>query len=103
LAPVPANEYALATKIYSSLTSGCPVIFAGVGPSIEFLNEAENPDAGVAVPYDVNAAASAMIASASNPLGPASRAKLAHWSAAEFSLRVIAQRVVDECVGFVRG
>jgi glycosyltransferase involved in cell wall biosynthesis len=103
LAPVPANDYALATKIYSSLTSGCPVIFAGVGPSIEFLNEADNPHAGVAVPYDVNVAASAMIAAASNPLGAASRAKLAQWSATEFSLRAIAQRVVDECVGFVRG
>jgi len=103
LSPVPANEYALATKIYSSLASGCPVIFTGVGPTIDFLNASGHEHAGIAVPYDVASTAAAMIAAAKKPLPPASRSKLAAWSAKAFSLQSIAERVVDECVGFVRG
>ncbi len=96
LAPVEANEYALATKVYSSLAAGCPVIFAGVGPTIEFLNDADHPRAGVAMPYDVDQAAEAMLAAAANPLPPEARAELAEWSASRFSLAAIARRVVDE-------
>jgi glycosyltransferase involved in cell wall biosynthesis len=103
LSPVPANEYALATKVYSSIASGCPVIFAGVGPTVAFLNESGHEHAGVAVPYDVGETAAAMIAVSKRPLPTTSRSKLAAWSAAEFSLQAIAERVVDECVGFVRG
>lgn len=103
LTPVPANEYALATKVYSSLAAGCPVIFAGVGPTMEFLNDAGHPRAGVAVPYDADAAAAAMIAAATDPLPPAPRAELAQWSAGQYSLRAIAARVVDESLAIIRG
>ncbi len=96
LAPVDANEYALATKVYSSLAAGCPAIFAGVGPTIEFLNDAGHPRAGVAVGYDVSAAAAAMNAAADAPLHSAARAELAQWSAGQFSLDAIAERVVDQ-------
>lgn len=96
LAPVAPNEYALATKVYSSLAAGCPVIFTGVGPTIAFLDDAGHPRAGVAVPYDVDATAAAMIAAADAPVQPPERAALARWSADEFSLAAIAQRVVDE-------
>jgi glycosyltransferase involved in cell wall biosynthesis len=95
LAPVAPNEYALATKVYSSLAAGCPVIFTGVGPTIEFLGDAGHPRAGVAVPYDVDATAAAMIAAADAPVQPPERAALARWSSEEFSLAGIAQRVVD--------
>ncbi|MCA0217289.1 MAG: glycosyltransferase [Actinobacteria bacterium] len=101
LTPVPANEYALATKVYSSLAAGCPVIFAGVGPTMEFLNDAGHPRAGVAVPYDVTATASAMLAAAAAPLAPDARAELADWSAREYSLRAIAQQVVEESLGLI--
>lgn len=103
LTPVPANEYALATKVYSSLAAGCPVIFAGVGPTMEFLNDAGHPRAGVAVPYDVDATVAAMIAAATDPIPPAARAELAQWSADQYSLRAIAERVVDECLAIIRG
>jgi len=96
LTPVPANEYALATKVYSSLAAGCPVVFAGVGPTMEFLNDAGHPRAGVAVAYDVDATAAAMNAAAAAPLPPRDRAELAQWSAGQYSLSTIAQRVVDE-------
>lgn len=102
LTPVPANEYALATKVYSSLAAGCPVIFAGVGPTMEFLNESEHPAAGVAVRYDVQATAAAMNRAAENPLPAAARAELAEWSAREYSLKAIAQRVVDESLAIIR-
>jgi len=101
LTPVPANEYALATKVYSSLAAGCPVIFAGVGPTMEFLNDAGHPRAGVAVPYDVTATATAMLAAAAAPLPPDARAELAEWSAREYSLRAIAQQVVEESLGLI--
>jgi glycosyltransferase involved in cell wall biosynthesis len=96
LLPVPPNEYALATKVYSSLAAGCPVIYTGPGPTIGFLNDAKHPDAGVAVPYEVDAVAAAMITAATKSLSPAKRAALAKWSSTEFSLEAIAQRVVDE-------
>ena len=101
LAPVPANDYALATKVYSSLAAGCPVVYAGRGPTVEFLNQSEHPDAGVAVDYDVDAVAEAMIASAREPLPPAARAELARWSASRYSLMVIANHVVDESLAIV--
>jgi glycosyltransferase involved in cell wall biosynthesis len=101
LTPVPANEYALATKVYSSLAAGCPVIFAGVGPTMEFLNDAGHPRAGVAVHYDVTATASAMLAAAADPLPPEARAELAEWSAREYSLRAIAQQVVEESLDLI--
>lgn len=101
LAPVPANEYALATKAYSSLAAGCPVIYTGSGPTVEFLRDAGHPLAGVAVPYDVDATAAAMSEAATTPLPPAERAALAEWSAGEFSLNAIAKRVVDESVAII--
>lgn len=101
LAPVPANDYALATKVYSSLAAGCPVIYAGPGPTVEFLNESEHPLAGIAVDYQVDAAAAAMLAAAEAPLPPSSRAELARWSAEQYSLKSIASQVVDESLAIV--
>ncbi|MCC7127449.1 MAG: glycosyltransferase [Microbacteriaceae bacterium] len=101
LAPVAANEYALATKIYSALAAGCPVIFAGIGPTVEFFGGAGHPRAGVAVGYSTTEVASAMIAAAAHPMPKAERAKLAKWSAHQFSLAAIAKRVVDESLAIV--
>ncbi|MBN9606100.1 MAG: glycosyltransferase [Actinomycetales bacterium] len=94
LAPVAANEYAVATKIYSSLAAGCPVLFTGVGPTHQLLADAD-PRAGVALAYDLEATAAAMIAAADDPLGPEGRGELAQWSADRFSLGAIAAHVVD--------
>jgi glycosyltransferase involved in cell wall biosynthesis len=96
LAPVAANEYAVATKVYSSLASGCPVLFAGVGPTSELIAEIPFSGAGVAMGYDVDAAAEAMLNAASNPLPPSERSRLAAWSADRYSLASIARAVVDE-------
>ncbi|UYN82576.1 MAG: glycosyltransferase [Microcella sp.] len=101
LAPVAANEYALATKVYSSLAAGCPVVFTGVGPTIEFLDHATYP-AGVAVTYEPSAVAEAMIAAMDAPLAPPDRAELARWSSERFSLAAIATQVVDESLAIIR-
>ena len=101
LMPVPANEYALATKVYSSLAAGCPVIFAGIGPTVEFLNNSDHPRAGVAVAYDVKATAAAMTLAMTAPLPPAARAELATWSAGQYSLKAIARQVVDESLALI--
>ncbi|MGV3712639.1 glycosyltransferase [Pseudolysinimonas sp.] len=102
LAPVPPNDYALATKVYSSLAAGCPVIYTGRGPTVEFLNDSDHPHAGVAVPYEVEAVAAAMLDAAAAPLPTAGRAALAAWSASEYSLNSIAERVVDESHAIAR-
>ncbi len=101
LAPVAPNEYAVATKAYSSLASGCPVIFAGVGPTAELLDDSSHPHAGVAVGYDVEATATAMNLAATSPLDPAGRAELAAWSASSFSLKAIASTIVDESLAII--
>lgn len=102
LAPVPANDYALATKVYSSIAAGCPVIYVGHGPTVAFLTEAEHPVIGVAVDYDADSAAAAMIAAASDPMQPRARAELSEWSAGRYSLASIAKRVVDESIAITR-
>lgn len=101
LAPVPANEYAVATKVYSSLASGCPVIFAGVGPTVGLLGELTLPGAGVAVGYDVAAASAAMDAAAATPMQATTRTELAEWSAERYSLKAIAKTVVDESLTII--
>jgi glycosyltransferase involved in cell wall biosynthesis len=101
LAPVAPNEYAVATKAYSSLASGCPVIFAGVGPTAELLSDSGHPLAGVAVGYDVGAVTVAMNAAADAPLTSDARAELAAWSSREFSLAAIASTVVDESLAII--
>jgi glycosyltransferase involved in cell wall biosynthesis len=101
LKPGQGYDYAFTTKVYSSLASGCPVIFAGTGPTVDFLNKAENADAGVALDYDVTATAAAMSAAAAAPLSQAARAELARWAAERYSLRAIAKRAVDESLAIV--
>jgi glycosyltransferase involved in cell wall biosynthesis len=101
LSPGTTNHYALATKVYSSLAAGSPVIFAGVGPTVGFLNDSHHPRAGVAVGYDVAATAAAMNAAADDPLPPAARAELAAWSAGRYSLGTIAAQVVDESLAVI--
>lgn len=97
LLPSPANEYAVATKVYSSLAAGCPVIFAGVGPTDELLARMGSSDVGVALPYDADAVADAMVTMANSPLPPERRVALATWCATTFSLEKIADLVVRTC------
>ncbi|MES1170395.1 MAG: glycosyltransferase, partial [Leifsonia sp.] len=96
LKPGQGYDYAFTTKVYSSLAAGCPVIFAGVGPTGPFLRSADSPDVGVAVDYDVAAVEAAMEAAIASPLGAAARARLSAWTSDRYSLTAIAERVVAQ-------
>lgn len=95
LRPGQGYDYAFTTKVYSSLSAGCPVIFSGVGPTAPFLRATENPDVGVAVDYDVTAVAQAMLEAALHPLASTAREKLASWASERYSLTNVARTVVD--------
>lgn len=99
--PGQGYDYAFTTKVYSSLAARCPVIFAGTGPTVEFLNNAENRDAGVALEYDIAATAAVMSAAAVSPLPPPARVELSRWAAKRYSLRRIAKLVVDESLATI--
>jgi glycosyltransferase involved in cell wall biosynthesis len=96
LKPGQGYDYAFTTKVYSSLAAGCPVIFAGVGPTGPFLRSADSPDVGVAVDYDVAAVTAAMEAAIASPLSPKRRARLSAWTSERYSLTAIAERVVAQ-------
>ena len=94
LKPGQGYDYAFTTKVYSAMAAGCPTIFSGVGPTAPFLREAANPDAGVAVDYDVPAVVAELERAAAHPLDPSSRTRLSDWARATYSLEAVAQRVV---------
>lgn len=102
LAPVDANEYAVATKVYASFACGCPVIFAGIGPTGELIASFDDNLAGVAVPYEVRAVADAMLKAASDPLPVHQRERLARAAASRHSLKAIAETVVAEAALIAR-
>lgn len=90
-------HYAFTTKIYSSLAVGCPVIYAGGGPTRAFFARVKNKDSGRAVSYDPEAVADAMESVAKNPLSTESRRQLSEWAQENFSLTSVASVVVEKC------
>ncbi|MCR2765130.1 glycosyltransferase family 4 protein [Microbacterium sp. zg.B48] len=94
LKPGTGYDYAFTSKAYSSLAAGCPVIFAGPGPTAAFLNDANGRvRAGAAVAYDPAAIAAAMREFADDPLTVPQREALGAWTAAEHSMAAVARRV----------
>lgn len=96
LKPGQGYDYAFTTKVYSSLAAGCPVIFAGVGPTGPFLHSASNPDVGVAVDYDATAVACAMEHAVTACPDAGGRARLSAWTRQNYSLTAITGKVVAE-------
>ncbi|WP_223625934.1 glycosyltransferase family 4 protein [Microbacterium sp. EST19A] len=96
LRPNTGYDYAFTTKAYSSLAAGCPVLFAGPGPTAPFLREANrHVRAGIACEYDVSQIAIAMAQLAADPSSAEERVALGRWTAEEHSLSAVARRVVD--------
>jgi len=94
LLPGGSYEYAFTSKAYSSLAVGCPVIFAGPGPTGPFIEGANAVvRAGVAVGHDADAIAEAMGEFADRPPSSAERRAVAEWTESEHSLRAVASRV----------
>ncbi|MGV1034575.1 MAG: glycosyltransferase [Microbacteriaceae bacterium] len=93
-------EYAFTTKAYSALACGCPVIFAGSGPTTTLFESAPTGlRIGSAVAFDAHEVARAMHSLASSPLTSAQRAQLANWTHGEHSMAAVASRVADVLQG----
>ncbi|WP_309620878.1 glycosyltransferase family 4 protein [Salinibacterium sp.] len=89
-------DYAFTSKVYSSLASGCPTVFAGPGPTGPFLIAAgQSHRAGAVADYNPEAVARALESMAENPLTPPQRSSLAAWTAEHHSLDTMADRVVS--------
>ena len=94
LLPGGGYEYAFTTKVYSSLAAGCPVIFAGPGPTQKFLRDATRQvKAGSVTEHDPVQISLAMRALADRPLGLNERKELARWTAKYHSMASVANRV----------
>jgi glycosyltransferase involved in cell wall biosynthesis len=88
-------DYAFATKVYSSLAVGCPVLFAGAGPAGPFVSESSRVvKSGIAVDYDVKAVETAMEALLAEPASESEREALAAWTRENHSLRAVGERIV---------
>lgn len=104
LRPGGGYDYAFTTKVYASLVAGCPVIFAGTGPTGPFVREHGAEHAvGVAVEWEVTAVREAMLAAAAAPLPQDERAELATWASERFSMSSVADVIVAESERMVAG
>jgi hypothetical protein len=100
LKPGPGYEYAFTTKIYASLASGCPVIFAGPGPTHSFISGLKDTvPAGCAGEYSVPLVVEMMTRMSTNRLSHSGRKQLSDWSRARFSIDSIAQSIVASIRG----
>lgn len=64
LVPGQGYDFALATKALSSLATGTPVVFAGVGPTADLVREI---GAGEAVAYDTREVAQGLVRVLTSP------------------------------------
>jgi glycosyltransferase involved in cell wall biosynthesis len=100
LKPGTGYEYAFTTKIYASLASGCPVIYAGPGPTFAFVSGlADTVPAGSAAEYSVPLVVEMMTHTAANRLSHGGRKQLSEWSRARFSIDSVAQSIVASIRG----
>lgn len=96
-------DYAFATKIYSSLAVGCPVIFSGSGPTGPFIEDAaKTVSAGIRVEYDAAKVAAAMSELIENPVGDEERRGISDWIRTHHSLRGVAEQIVSVSSRIVR-
>lgn len=95
LKPGTGYEYAFTTKIYASLASGCPVIFAGEGPTRPFLEDVSSKvSAGSAVNYDAEDVYNSMCEFSERPLDSVQRKQLSSYSSENYSLGSVADSIV---------
>lgn len=92
--PGTVYEYSFASKAFSSLAAGCPVLFAGPGPTADLIDSAnEHVRAGLSCAYGEGAIALAMSELADDPVSAEHRQALSRWTAAEHSMAAVADRV----------
>ena len=95
--PDTVYEYSYASKAFSSFMTGCPVIFAGSGPTIDLIDgaNAAGVRAGAACAYDAGSIADQMVAAVKGLPSAEERRDLAGWASQNHSLQVVADRVID--------
>lgn len=97
-------EYAFATKIYSSLASGCPVIFAGPGPTRDFMiRENAHIAPSTSVEYDAEFIAEAMRDIVDKKVSAHQRRELAQWTENHYSMKSVALKIVEVIEDSARG
>ncbi|MCY7289631.1 MAG: glycosyltransferase family 4 protein, partial [Cryobacterium sp.] len=94
LSPQAGYDYAFCSKVYAPLAVGCPVIFAGVGPTAPFIKGAnEYVIAGLAVDHDVGAVLGAMRRLIERPPTEDDRRRLSEWTRTHHSVDRVAGRI----------
>ncbi|WP_336712676.1 glycosyltransferase [Arthrobacter sp. USHLN218] len=92
-------DFAFATKAFASLACGAPVIYAGVGPLRDIV---EQNNLGPSVDWDAGQVAEAMAAVLESPAAPAERARLAGWVRENYSLRGVGSKAAEAVAAAVR-
>ena len=101
LRPGQGYDYAFTTKVFSSISAGCPVIFTGTGPTVAFVRDAAHAHSiGEAVEYDVDELVDALERIAAAPRSMEERKKLSNWARANFSNERIGTMVAETCAKF---
>ncbi|GGS21092.1 glycosyltransferase family 4 protein [Actinokineospora fastidiosa] len=85
-------DFAFATKALAGLSSGAPVIYAGVGPLGPLVRE---NGLGWAVDWDVDAVSEAMEKALADHPAPERRAALSRWVRENHSLESVAGKAAD--------
>lgn len=89
-------DYAFASKVYSSMAAGCPVVFAGPGPTGPFLVAAEERQrTGFAVDYDPESVSVTLQTMVEKPFTSDERMALSEWTSHTHSMDAVADRVVE--------
>lgn len=93
--PGQGYDYAFPSKVFSSLAVGCPIIYAGVGPTVDFIDSLrDGHSVGEAVAYEPDTVADAFVRLADDPPSPDCRREMAEWTAFRHSLDSIAESIL---------
>lgn len=84
--PGKGYDFAFATKALAGLSAGAPVIYAGVGPMNQLI---QDHDLGIACAWDAAAVAGAMRLTLENPVETKRRRELSQWVQENYSLQAV--------------
>ncbi len=93
-------DFAFPTKLYSAAVCGAPLIYAGIGPAVDFVQSiVDGLPLGVAVPAEPIAVADAMLDQLRNPVTRLRRELVASWASEHVSLDSVAAVAVTHLAG----
>lgn len=83
-------DFAFPTKMYAATSCGTPVIYAGMGPGRDFIDEVGY---GIASDYDVDSVAAAMRDMLDTTITASDRDRAAAWARENVNITAVAARV----------